>query len=116
VKKIVVKFMDQLRASLRERDIRINLTEAAIDLLAEQGYDSKMGARPLSRKIDELVKVPLSRQILFDRLRGCEITVDAVDGKITFATSKDQAEPDPELPTVDANGYITITRFKPKDQ
>ena len=116
VKKIVVKFMDQLRASLRERDIRINLTEAAIDLLAEQGYDSKMGARPLSRKIDELVKVPLSRQILFDRLRGCEITVDAVDGKITFATSKDEAEPDPELPTVDANGYITITRFKPKEQ
>ena len=113
VKKIVVKFIDQLRASLRERNIGINLTEAAIDLLAERGYDNKMGARPLARKIDELIKVPLSRRILFDHLRDCDVNIDAKSGEIVIETSQDQT-PEPELPTVDANGYITITRFKPR--
>ena len=113
IKKIVVKFVDQLRSSLRERNIRINLSEEAIDLLVEQGYDIKMGARPLSRKIDELIKVPLSRKILFDRLRDCEVTVDVKDGKITIDTATTPAVDESELPIVDANGYITITRFNP---
>ena len=53
-------------------------------MLAERGYDSKMGARPLSRKIDELIRVPLSKKILFDQLRDCEINCDLVDGTVTF--------------------------------
>jgi ATP-dependent Clp protease ATP-binding subunit ClpA len=43
-----------------------------------------MGARPLSRKIDELIRVPLSKKILFDRLDNCDITADFVDDKVTF--------------------------------
>jgi ATP-dependent Clp protease ATP-binding subunit ClpA len=113
IKKIVVKFVDQLRSSLRERNIRINLSEGAIDLLVEQGYDAKMGARPLSRKIDELIKIPLSRKILFDRLRDCEVAVDVKDGKIIIDTATTPAVDESELPIVDANGYITITRFRP---
>ena len=113
VKKIVIKFIDQLRASLRDRDVRINLTESAIDFLADKGYDPKMGARPLGRKIDELIKVPLSRKILFERLENCEITVDTRDGSIDIITSA--PAPVVELPTVDSNGYITIDRFKPRN-
>ncbi len=114
IKKIVVKFIDQLRVSLRDRAITMDLTEAAIDLLAEKGYDPKMGARPLSRKIDELIKVPLSRRILFEKLRDCTVTVDVDNKDIVLRTSTDQAVLEPELPTVDANGYITINRFKPR--
>jgi ATP-dependent Clp protease ATP-binding subunit ClpA len=62
----------------------MNLSEAAIDYLAEQGYDSKMGARPLSRKIDELIRVPLSKRILFDNLHDTTVTVDFVDNKLVF--------------------------------
>lgn len=112
MKKIVVKFIDQLKCSLRDRDIRITLTEAAIDLLAEKGYDPKMGARPLTRKIDELIKVPLSRRILFDRLEHCELKIDAQDGSILI----DMVRPASDLPTIDENGYITLTRFKPREQ
>ena len=113
VKKIVVKFIDQLRASLRERDIKINLTEAAIEFLADRGYDKKMGARPLARKIDELIKIPLSRKILFEQLGDCTLNIDVQDGNIDITHADTKCTKDQDLAEVDANGYITITRFKP---
>jgi ATP-dependent Clp protease ATP-binding subunit ClpA len=111
VKKVVLKFVDELKQSLTTKNIRLNLTEPAIDYLAEQGYDSKMGARPLSRKIDELIRVPLSKRILFDNLQDTTITVNLVDGKLSFDNSFDTNE---GLPKVDNNGYIVIDRFKPR--
>ena len=85
VKKVVVKFIDQLKTSLSGKDIDLVLAESVIDHLAEKGYDNKMGARPLNRKIDELLRVPLSKKILFDQLRDCEIKVDLIDGQVVFA-------------------------------
>ena len=76
IKKIVIKFIDQLKAKLAPKNIRITLTESVIDHLVDKGYDSKMGARPLSRKIDELIRVPLSKKILFENLTNCEIRLD----------------------------------------
>jgi len=84
--------------------------------LAEKGYDPMMGARPLARKIDEMIKVPLSRRILFDRLHDCEICVDAEANLLRIDVASSKVEADPELPTVDADGYITLTRFKPRSQ
>jgi ATP-dependent Clp protease ATP-binding subunit ClpA len=84
IKKVVVKFVDELKTSLLAKGIRLNLSESAVDTLADRGYDSKMGARPLSRKIDELIRVPLSKRILFDRLTDCDIMVDLVDNNIVF--------------------------------
>jgi ATP-dependent Clp protease ATP-binding subunit ClpA len=69
IKKIVIKFADQLKASLDEKRIKLTLSEDVIDMLADKGYDPKMGARPLARKIDELIKVPLSKKILFDTMQ-----------------------------------------------
>jgi ATP-dependent Clp protease ATP-binding subunit ClpA len=112
VKKVVVKFVDELKQSLTAKNIRLNLTETAIDYLAEQGYDSKMGARPLSRKIDELIRVPLSKRILFDNLQDTTVTVDLKDNKLVF--NNDTVSPDEGRPTVDNNGYIVIDRFKPR--
>ena len=67
-----------------DKNIRLNLTEQVIDMLADKGYDSKMGARPLSRKIDELIRVPLSKRILFDRLADCDVAVSIVDDAVHF--------------------------------
>jgi ATP-dependent Clp protease ATP-binding subunit ClpA len=55
-----------------------------IDYLALKGYDSKMGARPLSRKIDEIIRVPLSKKILFERLSDCTVNVDIQDNAAVF--------------------------------
>jgi ATP-dependent Clp protease ATP-binding subunit ClpA len=84
IKKVVVKFVDELKTSLIAKGIHLNLSESVVDMLADKGYDSKMGARPLSRKIDELIRVPLSKRILFDRLTECDITADLVDDQVTF--------------------------------
>jgi ATP-dependent Clp protease ATP-binding subunit ClpA len=76
IKKIVVKFTDDLKKSLKDtHDIALNLSEALIEYLAEKGYDKKMGARPLARKIDELIRVPLSKKILFERIKNATINV-----------------------------------------
>ncbi len=84
VKKVVVKFVDELKTSLLTKGIHLNLSESVVDMLADKGYDSKMGARPLSRKIDELIRVPLSKRILFDRLAECDITADLANNKVVF--------------------------------
>jgi len=87
IKKIVVKFVNELKISLTDKhNIALNLTEPVIEFLADKGYNSKMGARPLSRKIDELIRVPLSKKILFERINNASITANLVDGSIEFIT------------------------------
>ena len=88
IKKIVVKFIEDLKKPLLEKhNINLNLSESVVDYLAEQGYDSKMGARPLARKIDELVRVPLSKKILFESIKNANVMAvmkdDAIDFEIT---------------------------------
>jgi ATP-dependent Clp protease ATP-binding subunit ClpA len=104
IKKIVIKFVEQLQTSLMERNIRLTLSEPVIDLLAEKGYDSKMGARPLSRKIDELIRVPLSKRILFEQLRDCDIQAVVVDNAIEFEVESTA------LPVVGDDGIIRFTK------
>jgi ATP-dependent Clp protease ATP-binding subunit ClpA len=67
-----------------EKNIRLFFSEAVIELLADKGYDSKMGARPLNRKIDELIRVPLSKRMLFEQLTDCALNVELQDDKIVF--------------------------------
>jgi ATP-dependent Clp protease ATP-binding subunit ClpA len=110
IKKVVVKFVDELKTSLLAKGIRLNLSEGAVDLLADKGYDSKMGARPLSRKIDELIRVPLSKKILFDRLRDCSITADVVDSKIVFDVQADT--PVEVVASINADGIIVVDNEK----
>ena len=100
IKKIVVKFVDELKTSLMDKNIRLNLTEQVIDMLADKGYDSKMGARPLSRKIDELICVPLSKRILFDRLADCDVAVSIQEGAVHFDVVPY------EVPALDDDGII----------
>jgi ATP-dependent Clp protease ATP-binding subunit ClpA len=103
VKKIVIKFVDELKHSLMNKNIRLNLSETVVDMLADKGYDAKMGARPLSRKIDEMIRVPLSKRILFDRLENCVVMATMSGDQVEFTV--DSA---PALPTVDEQGYIVV--------
>ena len=91
IKKIVVKFVEELKKPLLEKhNITLNLSEPVVDYLAEVGYDSKMGARPLARKIDELVRVPLSKKILFERINNANIMAVMSEGEISFEISAKQ--------------------------
>jgi len=113
VKKVVAKFADQLRQSLCDKNIKLNLSEQLIDHLADVGYDSKMGARPLSRKIDELLKVPLSKKILFEDLHDVELFADFSDNQVNFEIVNSKLLP--RNGEVDGEGYIVLDQFKPKD-
>lgn len=69
IHQVVQKFVMQLEAQLSERNVTFDLSEPAIAWLATRGYDEKMGARPLSRIIQEHIKKPLANEILFGKLK-----------------------------------------------
>ena len=80
---VVEKFVLQLEAQLLDRNVSIELTRPAAEWLADKGYDSKMGARPLGRVIQEYIKKPLAEELLFGKLaKGGLVKVAVKDGKL----------------------------------
>ena len=109
MKKVVAKFINELNELLAEKNIKLHTTEALIDHLADVGFDPAMGARPLSRKINELIKVPLSKKILFETITdGSTVTADWVDDSIKFSVLAPMGIDLLENKTVDSDGYIVV--------
>ena len=78
--------IDYLRRRLAEREMQLELTEAALDKLAEAGFDPVYGARPLKRAIQQRIENPLAQAILSGRfLPGDTVKVDAAGGELSFA-------------------------------
>jgi ATP-dependent Clp protease ATP-binding subunit ClpA len=93
VKKIVIKFVADLQTALIDKhNITLNFDENAIEHLAKVGYDAKLGARPLARKIDELIRVPLSKKILFEQIKDANVMclIDDETKEIAFAATQKQ--------------------------
>ena len=89
IKKIVIKFTEDLKKQLTEKhNISLVLSEPVIEYLAEKGYDNKMGARPLARKIDELIRVPLSKKVLFERIKNATINANLNGDTIDFVVAQ----------------------------
>jgi len=108
MKKIVVKFLNELNDLLAEKNIVIRSTEPLVDHLTEVGFDPAMGARPLARKINEMIKVPLSKKILFEHIEnGSIVTADYVDDAVKFTVVAPKVEL-LENKTVDENGFIVV--------
>ena len=85
VARVVDKFIIELEAQLDDRGVMIELTASARNWLARKGYDTKFGARPLARVIQEHIKKPLAEELLFGKLaKGGIVVVKRVDGKIAF--------------------------------
>ena len=85
MKKVVDKFMAEVRASLKLKKVRIAYSDNARDWLAVKGYDPVYGARPLGRLIQETIKDALSHELLFGRLRkGGAVTIGLADDHLTF--------------------------------
>jgi len=89
VRKIVDKFISDLNQQVKEKNIEIIADQSVISWLAEKGYDSKMGARPLARLIDNKIKSPLSRQVLFGELKeGGKALMNLTGDEISFTFIK----------------------------
>ena len=89
---VVEKFVVQLEAQLMDRNVTIELTRQAAELLARKGYDDRMGARPLGRVIQEQIKKPLAEELLVGKLaKGGNVKVGVKDGKIELRIEEVQA-------------------------
>ena len=81
--KIVKKFIDELNSLIKDKSIQVKPTAAAMNYLISKGFDSKMGARPLQRTIDNMIKRPLSKEILFGKLtNGGIVEIDVIDNEL----------------------------------
>jgi ATP-dependent Clp protease ATP-binding subunit ClpA len=83
--RVVDKFIIELETQLADRSVTIELTDESREFLAKKGFDKIFGARPLSRVIQELIKQPLSEELLFGKLeKGGIVVVRTEDGKLSF--------------------------------
>lgn len=78
---------------LVNKNITINVLADARNWLAQNGYDPKLGARPLSRLVEEKIKKPLSKEILFGKLKkGGHVVVSLIDNEITIVVAEQLIE------------------------
>ena len=85
VKQIVRLQVESVQKMLRENGLTLEISDEAIDFLANEGYDPDFGARPVKRAIQHLLLDDLSKSLLAGRLdRNRPIKVDAKDGKLTM--------------------------------
>jgi ATP-dependent Clp protease ATP-binding subunit ClpA len=97
VGKVVDKFIMQLEGQLSDRNVTIELTQDARDWLAKRGYDTRMGARPLARVIQQEIKKPLADHLLFgDLITGGHVKVDVAENKLTFVITPLKTAPKKE--------------------
>lgn len=85
IDQIVQKFIRQVEQRLEDREISIELTDAAERWIAERGYDTWMGARPMSRAIQRYIESPLALALLNGEVNdGGHVVIDVDDGRIVF--------------------------------
>jgi ATP-dependent Clp protease ATP-binding subunit ClpA len=93
---IVQKFLKVTTEKAFKKGIKLTVTPDAMSELATLGYDPLMGARPLARVIDEKVKQPLSREILFgNHTEGTELQVALVDGEVVVKVAETTTTKEP---------------------
>ena len=91
--KIVGKFLLELKKQVQEKNIDISVTDEALDYLVDKGFNPKMGARPLQRVIDQDIKRPLSKKMLFGELKdGGKLNIDFKDNKLQLDCQVKQNE------------------------
>ena len=103
--------MKELNDLLLDKNITITFSDETINHVIEKGYDNKLGARPMARTISDLVKVPLSKKILFDKLDNCNIKV-TYDTTIGFDIEPKSYAIYQTNKLIDENGYIIIDSIK----
>ena len=83
--KVVKKFIDELNSLIKDKNVHVRPNTDAVEFLIKKGFDSKMGARPLQRTIDEFIKKPLSKEILFGKLtNGGVVEIGVNENKLVL--------------------------------
>jgi ATP-dependent Clp protease ATP-binding subunit ClpA len=94
IKRIVDLELSKVEKRMKAKEISIKISEKAKELLAKEGFDINLGARPLKRVIQRLILDPLSIKIVSEELReGDNLLIDEAGGKIIFQIPKLLAKP-----------------------
>ena len=89
LRKIVSKFINEINMLVEDRKLRISVSERLVDHIIKVGYDPKMGARPLARTINDIIKLPLSKRLLFTDIPvNSIIDLDWVEDQLVLETRK----------------------------
>jgi ATP-dependent Clp protease ATP-binding subunit ClpA len=105
MKSVVKKFLLELNTMTMEKDVEVNATEDAIEFLMTKGFDAKLGARPLQRVIDDEIKKPLSKMMLFgDLTKGGMVEVGLTNDVVPKLTVNFKAKREKQV----------LEQFKPK--
>ena len=97
IRKIVDLMLKELSDQLSEKNVGIEVTDAAKNQLAIEGYDAKYGAMPLRKTIQRRLEDPLSDMFLSGKLTNVlKVSIDYVDGKFTFDSTMREDEANPE--------------------
>ncbi len=95
MRSIVALQMDEVQERLAEHGVRVRLSEAAADWLAETGYDPAFGARPLRRALQKYLESPLSIELLSGNFgEGDTIVVDVDDDRLAFRREAGETSPE----------------------
>ena len=81
-RKVVIKFVTELEEQLQEKNLSLHVDEPSVDYLLKKGFDSRMGARPMGRTVDKLLRIPISKRLLLDKISNCKIKVRVVNKKL----------------------------------
>ena len=74
-RKVALKFIQELQQQLKDKGVTLHVDEPSIDIILEQGYDELMGARPMARAIDTLLRMPSAKKLVDKPANGCKIKV-----------------------------------------
>ena len=86
-RKIVAKFIREINDLMTERGVEIIASETLIDYIIETGVDAKMGARPLERRVSDVIKLPLSKKLLFEQVEsGSKLYLDWVNDQLKISS------------------------------
>jgi ATP-dependent Clp protease ATP-binding subunit ClpB len=97
IRSIVELSVKGLRRMLVDRELELKITDQALDLLAEEGYDPHFGARPLKRTLQRRVQNPLAMKLLAGEFKAGEtVVVDVERGELAFRAKAKAPEPEPE--------------------
>jgi ATP-dependent Clp protease ATP-binding subunit ClpA len=81
---IVYKFLSDINKRIEDKEIHVELSKKMLEHIVEESYKEKLGARPIERNLNKMISVPLSKEILFNKLQSGQYVADYIDEKVSF--------------------------------
>ena len=115
IRKIVELQIERLKKQLQEKGIGLEVTPAAIDAIAKEGYDPIYGARPLKRVIQQRIQNPLAVEILKKEFpEGSSVKIDYTDDEFTFERERMRSSSEPRGLSPRLKLQYRYRNFKPR--